>query len=286
MTTYTATLSNGETVTRTTKTAWTHIVEVNVTVKAKRTLHERGIKALTKASKRPGADTAAINTLITDETNALTALEGREENEVLSTDVYQWSKSEEAANKVVANLLADGYGARAIALTVEKERTDRYGFPIVPCRRCDGTGMFGPRAVKGGVCFECGGARMAHKRGKVAKAAGEFYAAKRAARQRLTSTLQPGDVAIPWNPTDGRKVADDEWLTIVSVTQTDTECGYSETGTEGTPGYTKTIYYLHEVKIRTAEGKEETRMDASGLIWNLRTPHPVDPTPYLVAAGL
>lgn len=168
-------------------------------------------------------------------------------------------------------------------------QTDRYGFPVVPCTRCTGTGAHGPRSVRSGVCFKCNGQGIHHKGGKAAKAAAEFYTDRRNARRASAAgvgdiqALQPGDVAA--HGTVNGRVRAEDWVTIVSVTKTDRESGWSTVGVEGTPGYTKTIHYEYDVVVTDAAGDTRTIHDA-GYLWFLKNPRPIDPAPYLAAAGI
>lgn len=113
MVTYTATLSNGETVTRTTKATWTHIVEFISTVGHKRSQLEDDLIAMRKLDMTYGEDSTL---------KALEALEGRESTEIAASGVYQWCKSEKAASALVETLTRKGYTARSIPLDTKESR--------------------------------------------------------------------------------------------------------------------------------------------------------------------
>lgn len=57
-------------------------------------------------------------------------------------------------------------------------RTDRHGFPLIECPRCDGAGYLPQHGrVNGGRCFKCAGAKMVHPRGRAGELATEYYRA-------------------------------------------------------------------------------------------------------------
>lgn len=118
MATYTATIATGETVTRTTTAAWTHIVEFTKTVAGARNDHRNAIDAMAKSSRKRGANREGITKLMANEVAALEALDSRNDDEVMSVSVYQWCKSATAAQKMVDNINGQGHRARAIALNI------------------------------------------------------------------------------------------------------------------------------------------------------------------------
>ena len=73
-------------------------------------------------------------------------------------------------------------------------KTNREGFPVVPCYRCGGTGEFSFNQVDGKRCYGCNGTGWAIKRGKTAKAWKAYQAALEAARTVAWEDVQPGDV--------------------------------------------------------------------------------------------
>lgn len=54
--------------------------------------------------------------------------------------------------------------------TETETRTNRYGFPLVDCYRCGGSGHYSYTPSYGTTCFGCSGSGVAVKRGKAAKA--------------------------------------------------------------------------------------------------------------------
>lgn len=72
--------------------------------------------------------------------------------------------------------------------------TNRYGFPLIECDRCQGRGYMGEYAnVFGGECFKCGGTKYMVKPGKAAKAWKAFKEACDAAQAATFADLKEGD---------------------------------------------------------------------------------------------
>lgn len=81
-----------------------------------------------------------------------------------------------------------------MATTTKTQKTDRYGFPVVECSRCQGRGKLnGFSHVHGGVCFKCDGKGFTHRAGKAAKLATAFYAAIRTAQRPELANVKVGD---------------------------------------------------------------------------------------------
>lgn len=89
--------------------------------------------------------------------------------------------------------------------------TDEYGFPVVKCGRCGGTGTIARYSqVFQGVCFGCNGAKTCYPKGTPTRLAKQFYAwlseaaqcdaaagvevAKDGTRTFTSSDFRPGDV--------------------------------------------------------------------------------------------
>lgn len=73
-------------------------------------------------------------------------------------------------------------------------KTNREGFPIVPCYRCGGTGEFSFNQVDGKRCYGCNGTGWAIKRGRIAKAWRAYQEAVEAARTTTWADVRVGDV--------------------------------------------------------------------------------------------
>lgn len=101
--------------------------------------------------------------------------------------------------------------------------TDKYGFPIDVCVRCNGSGTY-PSSAWNGVCLGCSGQRYTHVTPKVAALAGQWQTRKRdavtvvpAARRdpatgEVTCGVQPGDRIREYG------VGEVPWRTVAEVT--------------------------------------------------------------------
>jgi hypothetical protein len=73
--------------------------------------------------------------------------------------------------------------------------TDKWGFPLTPCRRCGGSGQHSFNTIHGSRCYGCGGSGW-----KVAKHAVKAYQAFKAHCQVLTrpttGQLEVGDTVV------------------------------------------------------------------------------------------
>lgn len=97
-------------------------------------------------------------------------------------------------------------------------------FETSPCGRCCGTGYFGPKSVKGGVCFQCGGGKnLLTRRARTARDRFDSLLVERLGRP--STELKAGDVVFShyttivdgWKPVDSPK----RWRRIKSVEITD-----------------------------------------------------------------
>jgi len=95
-------------------------------------------------------------------------------------------------------------------------------FETSPCGRCGGSGMFGPKSVKGGVCFTCSGnGKLLTRRGKTARNRYDSLLVERLGRR--VWELAEGDVVwshysawAGFTPYDSPKA----WRTVKSATYT------------------------------------------------------------------
>lgn len=79
--------------------------------------------------------------------------------------------------------------ADMMAPAAQEFLTDKAGFLVETCTRCDGHGRIDAYGnVYGGVCFGCGGAGARHPKGKVGQLAADYANAVRAARTTILST--------------------------------------------------------------------------------------------------
>ena len=111
-------------------------------------------------------------------------------------------------------------------------RTDRYGFPIVDCRRCAGTGQFGPSGVNGGRCFKCGGGGLVHPKGPVADAWTDFVRATDIARHPQVMQMSVGDEITFDIDRNGKATTDATWKAIARIGVTPDRCGSCLIGTD------------------------------------------------------
>lgn len=76
---------------------------------------------------------------------------------------------------------------------MEETKTNRYGFPIVTCSRCHGTGHFSFNTVDGTTCLKCGGnGRTIAKKAIPAWTA--FKAAAKKMSEKIWGEVEVGDV--------------------------------------------------------------------------------------------
>lgn len=66
---------------------------------------------------------------------------------------------------------------------------NKFGFPLVSCYRCGGSGNYGPVQVEAGKCFGCGGSGKVVRAGKARKAWVEFVAAWRKSGRVLVGQI-------------------------------------------------------------------------------------------------
>lgn len=124
--------------------------------------------------------------------------------------------------------------------------TDKYGFPVENCSRCDGLGYLPHyRHVMNGVCAKCSGRKTNYPRGKAGDIAREFYATLRERSRANSTNIVVGDVV----------VVDGAWKTVTAVLPTISHRGYAYKGTPGTAGYEETNFYA--VVVRFADGTEK-----------------------------
>lgn len=88
---------------------------------------------------------------------------------------------------------------------------NQYGFPVVTCRRCAGTGSHGPSSVLGGRCFDCGGTGQRVRGGKASAAWTAFLDAHRKFRTPTVGNLAVGDRVRLNKGDDLRTVAAIRW---------------------------------------------------------------------------
>lgn len=107
-------------------------------------------------------------------------------------------------------------------------KSDRYGFPLENCSRCDGTGYLHEyRHVMGGQCAKCSGGKHHYPQGKAGDIARAFRTELRSQTRASAADLQPGDV-VEWYG---------EWKTVQAVLPTCQWRGATTLGDPGTPGY-------------------------------------------------
>lgn len=81
---------------------------------------------------------------------------------------------------------------------MEETKTNKYGFPIVTCSRCHGTGNFSFNLEDGTTCFKCNGS--GHMVAKKALPAWEaFRIAARKMTQKQWGEVELGDVVKYYN---------------------------------------------------------------------------------------
>lgn len=70
---------------------------------------------------------------------------------------------------------------------------DKYGFPVIKCHRCDGTGQYGYNTVDATKCYSCGGTGHQYTQDVLTDVVAEFAAAQRAAARPSVRELKVGD---------------------------------------------------------------------------------------------
>lgn len=160
--------------------------------------------------------------------------------------------------------------------TATAERLNGYGFPIVTCRRCGGTGSFGPKSIQGGTCFDCAGGGLVIKPGKAEAAWLEFVKARKEQRNAIASALQVGDRVQLVRKAPLRTIAGVEWIMLGRG------CGYGTQGVEGSPRYIETHYVAIDIVVTFTDGGTRTFAPRE-LVTRAGV---VDPAPFLAAAGL
>lgn len=148
------------------------------------------------------------------------------------------------------------------------QMTNKFGFPIQTCTRCNGTGHHLFNFGDGTICYGCRGkGTQVTKNAKAAWSA--FLAARHAQRETTGADLQVGDMIV-MRANDKNIVG-----TIVSIVVTDEECGwYISDGQRVADAY--------KLEVTISAG-------AFGLItgsikqnqYVKRQSKPVDPQPYL-----
>lgn len=152
--------------------------------------------------------------------------------------------------------------------------TNRYGFPLVVCRRCAGSGQFGPASVHNGQCFDCGGTGMRVKGGKASKAWAAFLDAHRKFRTPTAEAVQVGDRIRVRKGDELRTVAAIEWTLQVGRSS-----GASSEGVVGGSGYWRTYSRLAvDVEFTFEDGSTSTI--PVGFCIESRAGR-VDPAPFL-----
>lgn len=81
-----------------------------------------------------------------------------------------------------------------LALDEPERLRDRYGFPVVTCRRCAGRGRQGYNTVDGDRCYGCGGNGTVLAPDVAREVVAEFAAAQRAAARPRVRDLKVGDI--------------------------------------------------------------------------------------------
>lgn len=131
-------------------------------------------------------------------------------------------------------------------------------FEKAPCGRCGGCGMFGPKSVKGGACFQCGGSgKRLTRRGETARKRYDEMVTARLGRP--VWELREGDVVwahystwAGFTPVDSPKA----WRTIARVEWTEQTDSYvitkNDDGTEE-----RTPLAEGRIVFVTPEGKTE-----------------------------
>lgn len=151
---------------------------------------------------------------------------------------------------------------------------NRYGFPIVTCRRCAGTGSFGPSSIQGGRCFDCGGTGAHVRRGKAAAAWGAFVEAGRAFHRPTGDAIEVGDRI---------RVAKSDALRTVAAIEWELQIGRSSgASTQGTVGGDRpwvTCSHLSIVITLTFEDGSTSTTSPRHLVASRAGR--VDPTPFL-----
>ena len=76
----------------------------------------------------------------------------------------------------------------------QRQGTDKYGFPVVTCARCAGTGRFSRNDVDADRCYGCGGSGTVLAPDVAREVVSEFAAAQRAAARPKVRDIKVGDV--------------------------------------------------------------------------------------------
>lgn len=95
---------------------------------------------------------------------------------------------------------------------------NKYGFPLVKCGRCGGSGHYSWNQRHGSTCYGCSGSGVVVAP-KAKNAWNAFLAFRKACHEPKTSQLEVGDKVRLYGQT--------EFLTVTSVTATDERCGSS-----------------------------------------------------------
>lgn len=150
---------------------------------------------------------------------------------------------------------------------------NRYGFPLVTCSRCAGTGAFGPTSVHGGRCFDCGGTGQRVKGGKASKAWTAFLDAHRKFRTPTAAAVNVGDRIRVNRGDELLEVAAIEWAYLGGSR------GESKSGTVGGEREWSWSTRLHvEVRFTFTDGSTATT-EANHAVASRAGR--VDPAPYL-----
>jgi len=166
--------------------------------------------------------------------------------------------------------------------TKTASRTDAYGFPVVTCYRCGGTGHYSFNMQDGSRCFGCQGQGVCWKRGKVATAARAFQEARRKARNPIVGNLVKGDM-VAANTIERRFNGKGMvWWTVESVVLDTTHVtGWQKNFTTGENEPT-----AWKCTVTLVREDEEPMVVQAQTNYIITGKSAVDPTPYLVAAGV
>lgn len=154
---------------------------------------------------------------------------------------------------------------------------NKQGFPLEECRRCGGSGSFGPTSVHGGRCFDCNGSGLRITR-KASAAWTEYAEAQRKHWHPTAAELHVGDRIRVLRKSD-------PLLTVTAVRwelEVGRSAGSSTRGTEGSANYCASSRLWVNVYVTTEDGVEH-KLQANNLVASRAGR--VDPAPYLAKVG-